>query len=442
MVTMQEIILFIVGVPAILKIALAFTSILVASRFGLGLGWSILLHSVLLCLWTGTGIDGLLSLSRSLIEPKNYLLYIVISLLLFFTEALRSTGRMEKTVKALTAYIRNKRILFAGLPALVGLLPMPGGALFSAPLVDSVDEDKSLTNEHKSSLNYWFRHIWEYWWPLYPGVILAIRYSELPPWLFFCIQVPLTGASLIGGYFFILRKVKKKEAILNESEKFDKTAAAQTLLPIGILVLSAITLPLIGPSLHVPKGLESLIGMVIGLLISLTIIFAENHAAIPKAIKKFNTISTWGLLLVVVSISAFSSVLQMHIDEKGTTLVLLARDEFIKMGIPLIIIFMVIPFISGLVTGVAFGFVGASFPIVFALLGENPSIGTIMATATFTYGFGYLGMILSPIHICYVVSNQYFKVPFSKTYPFIIGPTIIVCVMVFILSGIYYFTFR
>ena len=94
------------------------------------------------------------------------------------------------------SWLKNRRLLYVGLPALVGLLPMPGGALFSAPLVDSVDSEKGIGGTLKAAVNYWFRHIWEYWWPLYPGVILAIRYSGLPFELFLIIQAPFTLAAL------------------------------------------------------------------------------------------------------------------------------------------------------------------------------------------------------------------------------------------------------
>ena len=92
-----------------------------------------------------------------------------------------------------------------GLPALVGLLPMPAGAAFSAPLVASVDTEDELEPAHKAAINYWFRHLWEYWWPLYPGVLLAITYSGLSAAIFYLIQIPFTLVAAATGYFFILR---------------------------------------------------------------------------------------------------------------------------------------------------------------------------------------------------------------------------------------------
>ncbi len=201
---------FLLNAPAYVKVGVSFAGILLTNRLGASLGLAILLFSVVLSLWSGTGIPGLVFQVQSFGMPENYLLPVVILLLLFFTESLNKAGRMERTVAALKSWLNNKKMLLAGLPALVGLLPMPGGAIFSAPLVASIDGSGELDARQKVAINYWFRHIWEYWWPLYPGVILAIRYSELPTAIFLLIQIPFTIAAAIGGYFFILKKVKRE----------------------------------------------------------------------------------------------------------------------------------------------------------------------------------------------------------------------------------------
>ena len=173
------------SVPAYAKVGLSLAGILLANRFGLSLGFAILLFSLILSMWSGTGLSGLWFQVASFEDPENYMLPVVILLLLFFTEALDRTGRMERTVNALKNWLKSKRMLLAGLPALVGLLPMPAGALFSAPMVASVDSKEELDPQHKAAINYWFRHIWEYWWPLYPGVIIAMSaFNMIPAWQF------------------------------------------------------------------------------------------------------------------------------------------------------------------------------------------------------------------------------------------------------------------
>ena len=197
---------FLSHIPAYIKVGVSFAGILLINRLGMSLGFAIILCSLALSLWSGTGIRGLIFQVKSFGLPENYLLPVVILLLLFFTESLNKTGRMERTITTLKSWFKSRKMLLAGLPALVGLLPMPGGAVFSAPLVASLDSPGELDAKQRVAINYWFRHIWEYWWPLYPGVILGIRYAELPAVTFFLIQIPLTLPPCWGAISLFSRK--------------------------------------------------------------------------------------------------------------------------------------------------------------------------------------------------------------------------------------------
>jgi integral membrane protein (TIGR00529 family) len=424
--------------PAYVKVGISFAGILLVNRFGIPLGFSILLFSVLLSLWSGTGLPGLITQAESFGKPENYLLPIVILLLLFFTEALTKTGRMERTISALKTWLKSRKMLLVGLPALVGLLPMPGGALFSAPLVASIDDPGELDARLRTAINYWFRHIWEYWWPLYPGVILAVRYSELPAVTFFLIQIPLTFSALIGGYFFILKMVKREISGHAEKGTLDPEAALSALIPIGILVVTSILGSAILPGMGFAGTVSSLLSMLIGLILALIVVFSGNPSAWNPSLEMLRKSGTWQMVILVISILAFSSTIKSPLDASDTTLVTLMRDEFINQGIPMVAVIMLIPFISGLATGVAFGFVGASFPIVFALIGQDPILSVTAATTVCAYAFGYMGMMLSPIHVCFVVTCEYFGTPLFRNYGYLIGPMATVLVASLILSGLYY----
>jgi hypothetical protein len=117
------------------------------------------------------------------------------------------------------------------------------------------------------------------------------------------------------------------------------------------------------------------------------------------------------------------------------------RNEFKDFGIPIMYIIMLLPFIAGLVTGVSFGFVGASFPVVFELLGQHQPVHVIMAATVFAYTFGYVGMLISPLHICLIVTNEYFHSRLMATYKIIAGPILVVLCGAMITSAAYYFLF-
>ncbi len=426
--------------PAYTKVGGSFLGILILNWLGLPLGLAILLFSVLLPLWAGTGMNGLIYQAISFAQPQNYILPIIILLLLFFTESLSKTGRMERTIGALKEWLKSKHIIMAGLPALVGLLPMPAGALFSAPFVAAVDEKKELDPPHKVAINYWFRHIWEYWWPLYPGVILAMQYSGLPVVVFFMIQIPFTFAAVIGGYFFILRKVKKDEKNTGYG-KIDVNDVLSAMGPIAILVTISLIGSAVLPLLGIEGTLANLMAMLAGLIIALGAIFRGHTAVFRQTLHMLMRKDTWFMMALVVGIQAFSAALVCPIDAADSTLITGMRDEFIRTGIPIVAVIMLIPFISGMATGVAFGFVGASFPIVFALVGPELTPALSAATTAFAYTFGYMGMMLSPVHACFVVTAEYFGTRIFSAYRYILGPVTVVLLTSIVLSGLYYVTF-
>jgi len=116
-----------------------------------------------------------------------------------------------------------------------------------------------------------------------------------------------------------------------------------------------------------------MVGMVAGLVVGLVACVAGKPAALGRAATMFAKKNTWDMMLLVLGIQVFSAALTCPLNGgTHTTLVTGMRDEFLSMGIPMGLVIALIPFISGAVTGVAFGFVGASFPIVFALLGTSP----------------------------------------------------------------------
>ena len=57
-------------------------------------------------------------------------------------------------------------------PAVVGLLPIAGGALISAPLVDQIDPN--LEKGHKVSINVWFRHVLVFIYPIRKKILLML----------------------------------------------------------------------------------------------------------------------------------------------------------------------------------------------------------------------------------------------------------------------------
>jgi hypothetical protein len=114
-----------------------------------------------------------------------------------------------------------------------------------------------------------------------------------------------------------------------------------------------------------------------------------------------------GMAAVVAAVLVYGAFIEADLPG-GPSLVGQMSAEMAEWGIPLMPIIMLLPLVSGLATGVTVACVGASFPIVIDLLGDSPSTSTLLSTTVLAYGCGYMGMLLSPVHVCLVVTGEHF----------------------------------
>jgi hypothetical protein len=144
------------------------------------------------------------------------------------------------------------------------------------------------------------------------------------------------------------------------------------------------------------------------------------------------------MIAVVAGALVYAAALKVPLDHGGATVVSQMRDEFGSAGIPIAGILMLLPFLAGMTMGIAMGFVGASFPLVLALLGPHPSLNVLAAATTLAFAMGYAGMMLSPVHICLVLTNQYFKTPLYRSYGYLWRPVAAMVVFSLFLAAAYY----
>ena len=206
-------------IPVLVKILISLSIILVFNKLLKNLALSILAGTVALALWSGHPAGTIVSITWSrFYSLDNAGLSAIIFLVIWLSSQMAGAGIMEDLVNSIKVKLSVKGAI-AVLPAIIGLLPMPGGAIFSAPLVDDCDEKDIIDPVLKTKINYWFRHIWEYTWPLYPGLILISDIADLPIWQLFLLGLPMTAAAIATGYFFLLRKVKNQESNKEKAEK-------------------------------------------------------------------------------------------------------------------------------------------------------------------------------------------------------------------------------
>jgi len=402
----------------------SFALILVLVRCKVPLGAAVLIGGAVLGVLFGLAplrIGG--AALRGMFSPGSIGLGSITVLLLGLSQTMRGAGQLEEIVQLAKSLLRRPAIAMGALPALVGLLPMPGGALFSAPMVESAAAGSGESAGRLSAINYWYRHIWEHFWPLYPGVLLAVDHAGWPMGSYILLTAPL-GLFMVLSGLVIFRGVHPDLHIRGASPPpGTKRRLLRNTSSIWIVPLVWISGTLIAWSILWPMGLarsdvrkmpwlSALVKygpLIVGLVISLLWTARLNRMAPGSLRKTFAKPSIYKLLLLVLSIMAFQSVLGE--TQAGAKM----GAELKAMHVGVIVVVALLPFISGMVTGLAIGFVGISFPIIYKMVtvGDEPMAASYVVLA---YACGHLGMMLTPMHVCHVVSNKYFETPFKPVY--------------------------
>jgi hypothetical protein len=134
---------------------------------------------------------------------------------------------------------------------------------------------------------------------------------------------------------------------------------------------------------------------------------------------------TTNVLFILAGVMIFESLL----DASG--LIPLAGQELSRNQVPVGLIIAFLPFLAGLVTGIAIGFAGAAFPIVVGFVGADPTLQPISALVL-AFSMGYAGMMLSPVHLCFLLTIDYFSASFIKVYRYLLP-----CVLSIMLWGVF-----
>jgi hypothetical protein len=386
------------NIPYVLRLVLSLFALLAVQRVLSRLEIAALAAIVLLALLLGHSpatalevmIPGMLSLD-------TIFLGIVVLQVIWLSMQMKEAGILDDLVRGIQERF-SSRLSMAMLPAIIGFLPMPGGAYFSAPLVDRCDEDGKEKSIRKNLINYWFRHSWEYWWPLYPGVLLALNLTGMDPLHFALLQSPLSLISIAAGSLLLLMKI---QPVKRETPSGVKRGELFMLLsPLLILVTSYSFFRF----MDIPSGF-----LILALSIVITQLFIQMQR--PQSTSAWKSIllsrRALNLALVVVLIRGYGILIEGTLPGGGTVMQEIS-GELSRWGLSPLLLIMALPFISGITTGLAIGFVGAGLPVVLAIIQARGL--ELLPNIMIAYASGYMGMMLSPVHVCFIVSSEFFSV--------------------------------
>lgn len=389
------------------KIIFVFIVMLTGIRLKLGVGVSILLGAVLLALETSMGTMEFLHVSAgSLTDEKTILLALLVAQIMVLSGLLEKTGQAARIMGSLTGYLRSPKLRLVFFPALIGLLPMPGGAIFSAPMIQEAAGDLDVSQEDKAVINYWFRHLWELSWPLYPGIILASSLSSMGIFTFISYTCVGTLACILLGYFFFLRNSVLPIKNNNTAEgKQIKKAGIKVVLKESLPLLTAIVGAL-GFEIILSATMPELpfeIGIVLALLAAIFCVIFANPGSSGLALKLLCEKRFLNMVFMILCVFVFKDIL-------GASGLITKLSLIAGGGAALMAAAVLIPYLVGFISGITMAFVGASMPLVTGLVKAAGLSDQRTAWIVLCMFSGFSGIMSSPMHICFLLTCQYFKV--------------------------------
>ncbi len=408
---------FLGDTPILLKISGVFALVILLIRKKQPIGTAMVAGAFLLGLWCRMSLREIFtSMATAMFDSKTLLLSIVVILILILSRSLDALDQMKRLLTSFQGLVNNVRFNLVVFPALIGLLPMPGGAIFSAPMVNELGNDHHLDPEAKSLLNYWFRHVWEFAWPLYPSVLLASSMASVSLWAFVGHAFPITLISISVGYWFLLRKLPivssapKGTANRTQVFSFFKEMIPVTIV-IGGALIGNIGITWFRGTIPTLASVPNEVPLILSLLVSILYLWWVNKAS-GNTIRMI--LFDKSLIMLIYMIVAIFIFKEMLVDSHAVTDL---SDVLAAQQIPLVVLTMLIPFIVGVISGIAVAFIGTSFPVLLSLF-QTLNLDSHLILPYLILGFcsGFSGVLFSPLHVCLIFTREYFGADIQRIY--------------------------
>ena len=364
--------------------------------------WLVLLVSSIVMGLIGLGAKGVLNiLTLTITDSVTVDLLIITFLIATLIGVYRSSGFLNRLGDELVKLIKRPKLIVTLVPAVLGLLPVAGGALMSAPIVDVVGRHIGLSRKLRLFINVWFRHIIFLVYPLSTVLVTTAALAGVSMWELIVRELPILLAMILAGYVVGFRGVHGGKYLVSGVP--NKYVLLKVFSPIALAIVVATSLRgIIDGYLH-PLIPITRYSMILGLVLAIALLTVLSKVGLNGLVRSMASRTT--LELVVAAFAA-----------------LLLRNVFVSVGGPKLISEFVV------------GNNGLSpilmliIPAAISLATGSPMTGNVVSLSIFQplgiglhevaliYTSAMLGYIASPAHLCYVYTAQYLNVPMSSTF--------------------------
>lgn len=353
------------------------------------------------------------SFERQQIFTETIELALLMTLIYVLAKSMQETGAISKLIDSLRTFF-SKGGTLAVIPAVYGLMPVPGGALFSAPLIDKEGDKYNLKNNQKNFLNVWFRHVW---FPIYPIssamiLICSVKFSGVPIQNLIFANLPAFLGVIVIGYIFLRHLTRD---IPRETLKVTKDYQ-------GLIYILPPVIPLLFYPLKL-LGLSETRCFLLGVSLSLLVLYLLVDIDAKRYIGTLKKSLTGNLAIAIFGIMILREMIrisEMH---------MLITETMQNLAFPALLMVLLIPLLLGALTGYNLGAVALSYPLVdpfFSFTGIQ-----LLGLTSLIFMSSLIGYLVSPIHLCNVLSSEYLKTDTTRMYKMLLPAAIgVLCLQI------------
>ena len=389
------------------------------------IGYSLIIGSVVLALLNGKSIFYILkTILRTLVEPTTITLASTIGLITILGHLMDKYNLLDRMIIALEKILRSSKITILMAPAIIGTLLVTGGALMSCPVVEKLGDKLDISRDKRASINLIFRHALYFVFPLSPTIILAAQVGNFNVMDFIKLQFPISIAMYLLGYFLYLKGHKEPKL-----EKLNYKTYLSSIIEF-LVYSSPILISLLGVILfNMPFYISLILGIVISIVINLwdkkkdsKYDLKENvFMTIYKGIKP-------SMIIAVIGIMIYKNVVN-DMDQ-----LYLLLNTLLHKGIPIELLVLIAASLISLSLASTQPSIAILFPMILPLA---PDYHTKLVYAMFIYTNAFIFYYISPLHLCQVLTLEYFDVKLKnlyKNYLLILPITYLVMVLIYFIN--------
>ncbi len=293
------------------------------------------------------------------------------------------------------------------LPAIVGLIPMPGGALVSAIMIKDLVEKYNTSPAKATFVNYWCRHLWVAIWPLYPSFILAKTIIQTNPLNIIKADYIITFAMISVILIFMkdLFELKKRQTPKLKDIKF----LFFSLYPLFLIIIFSFFL-------HIK--------LVITLPLTIALLYIHKHPSFSELKNIFKNSLDPSILLLIIGVMFYKNLIVYTHSAQ------VFFHDLKLLSIPVPLAGFVLSFLIGFAVGIELGFSAIVFPLLLGFSGIGNTFNPLNFMLIF--GGGLMGVMLSPLHLCLILTAKYYKAKLTRVYKYLIPSVFMVCAILWI----------